>query len=243
MNLKRYTRQIIVKEFGEIGQQTLSKKHVVVIGGGGLGSNSANILVRIGIGTIDIIDGDLLDITNLHRMSIFNEEDIDQPKYKVLSEKLKKINSEVKVRGINKRVNKKNIESVIKNVDLILDGTDNLETRFLINEFAVKKKIPWIYAGIHSTVGMIMGIIPKKTPCLKCISQNIINRKQIEIPVIGNLPVITASIQCSEALKILLGELTSGLIIYDIWNQQFEKLDIKRNKECSCCGKELYELL
>jgi adenylyltransferase/sulfurtransferase len=243
MNLKRYIRQIIVKEFGEKGQETLSKKNVVIIGGGGLGSNCANILLRIGIGIIDIIDDDILDITNLHRMSIFNEEDIGQPKCKVLAEKLKKINSEIKVRGINKRVNEKNIESVIKDVDLILDGTDNLETRFLINEFAVKKKIPWIYAGVNSTVGMIMGIIPKQTPCLKCISQNVTNRKQIEIPVIGNLPVTTASIQCSEAIKILLDELPSGLIIYDIWNQQFEKLNIKRNKECSCCGKELYELL
>ena len=243
MNLKRYRRQILVEELGENGQKTLSKKHVVVIGGGGLGSNSANILVRIGIGSIDIVDDDILDITNLHRMSIFNEEDIGQAKSKVLAKKLRKINSEVKVRGIKKRINKENIESVINPVDLILDGTDNLETRFLINEFAVKNKIPWIYAGVHSTVGMVMGIIPKKTPCLKCISQSITNKKQIEIPVIGNLPITTSSIQCSEALKVLLGGFPSGLIIYDIWNQRFEKLKIKRNRECKCCSKELFELL
>jgi len=243
MNLNRYKRQIIVEELGKKGQQILSKKHIVVIGGGGLGSNSSNILVRLGIGSIDIIDDDPLDVTNLHRMSIFDEEDIGQPKSKVLAEKLQEINSDVTVRGIKKRVDKENIESVVKHADVILDGTDNLETRFLINEFAVKKKFPWIYAGVHSTVGMIMGIIPKKTPCLKCISQSIINRKQIEIPVLGNLPVTIASIQCSEALKVLLGKLPSGLIIYDIWNQRFETLNIKRNQECKCCSKELFELL
>lgn len=243
MNLRRYKRQILVEELGEKGQQILSKKHAVVIGGGGLGSNSSNILVRIGVGSIDIIDDDPLDITNLHRMSILNEEDIGQSKSKVLAEKLQDINSEVTVRGIKKKINKENIESVVKHADVILDGTDNLETRFLINEFAVKKKFPWIYAGVHSTVGMIMGIVPKKTPCLKCISQSIVNRKQIEIPVLGNLPVTIASIQCSEALKLLLGKLPSGLIIYDIWNQRFELLNIKRNQNCKCCSEELFELL
>jgi len=243
MNLERYRRQILVEEFGKKGQQTLSKKHVVVIGGGGLGSNSANILVRLGIGSIDIIDDDSLDLTNLHRMSIFSEEDIGKPKSKVLAEKLKTINSEVTVRGIKKRVNKENIKLIIKHADVILDGTDNLETRFLINEFAVKKKFPWIYAGVHSTVGMIMGIVPKQTPCLKCISQNIVDKKQIETPVLGNLPVTIASIQCLEALKVLLGKLPSGLIIYDVWNQRFEQLNIKRNQECKCCGKESFELL
>ncbi len=243
MNLKRYKRQILVEELGEKGQQILSKKHAVVIGGGGLGSNSSNILVRIGIGSIDIIDDDPLDITNLHRMSILNEEDVGQPKSKVLAEKLKDINSEVSVRGIRKRVNKENIESVVKHADVILDGTDNLGTRFLINEFAVKKKFPWIYAGVNSTVGMIMGIVPKKTPCLKCISQSIVNREQIEIPVLGNLPAIIASIQCSEAIRVLLGKLPSGLIMYDIWNQRFEQLNIKRNQNCKCCSKEIFELL
>jgi molybdopterin/thiamine biosynthesis adenylyltransferase len=88
-----------------------------------------------------------------------------------------------------------------------------------------------------------MGIVPKQTPCLKCISQTIVNREQIEIPVLGNLPATIASIQCSEALKVLLGKLPSGLIIYDIWNQRFEQLNIKRNKKCECCSKELFELL
>lgn len=243
MNVNRYRRQILVKELNEKGQHILSKKHVVIIGIGGLGSNSANILVRTGVGSIDIIDYDLLDLTNLHRMSIFNEKDGGKLKCKILEKKLQRVNSEVTVRGIKKRITKENIESAVRNADVILDGTDNMETRFLINEVAVKNNISWIYAGIHTTVGMVMGIVPKQTPCLKCISHSIADNKTGEIPVLGNLPVTIASIQCTETLKLLLGKQLFGLITYDIWNQRFEQINIKRNPEYICCGKELFELI
>ena len=242
MNYERYKRQIIVKEFGKHGQDILTNKHVVIIGGGGLGSNSSDILVRIGIGSIDIVDNDSVELINLHRTSIYNEEDIGKPKSQILEEKLRLINSEVTVKGIKKRVTKENIESIVKNADIILDGTDNMETRFLINDVSVKNDIPWIYTGVHSTVGMIMGIIPKQTPCLKCISQSI-PEKIGEIPVFGNLPLTIASIQCTEAIKLLLGKQPSGLIIYDIWKQHFEQMNIKRNPECKCCSKEIFECL
>lgn len=243
MNVNRYRRQILVKRLGEKGQHILSEKHVVVIGCGGLGSNSANILVRTGIGSIDIVDDDSLDLTNLHRTSLFNEEDIGKPKCQILEEKLQQINSEVTVRGIKKRITKENIESAVKHADIILDGTDNMETRFLINEVAVKSNIPWIYAGVHTTVGMVIGIVPRQTPCLKCMSHSIVDNKTDEIPVLGNLPVTIASIQCTEAMKILLGKQLSGLIMYDIWKQRFEQMNVKRNPECTCCGKEQFELL
>jgi adenylyltransferase/sulfurtransferase len=236
MNLERYRRQILVEEIGKKGQQTLSEKHVVVIGGGGLGSNSANILVRTGIGSIDIIDDDLLDLTNLHRTSLFNEKDIGKLKCQILEEKLQHVNSEVTVRGIKKRITKENIESTLTNADIILDGTDNMKTRFLINEIAIKNNIPWIYAGVHTTIGMVMGIISKQTPCLVCISHSIEENKISEIPVMSNIPVIIASIQVTEAMKILLGKQLSGLIIYDAWKQHFENMNIKRNTKCTCCG-------
>jgi len=242
MNIDRYHRQILVKELGKSGQKTISSKHVLIIGGGGLGSNSSEILTRLGVGHIDIVDDDPVDITNIHRTSVFTEEDVGKQKCNVLRDRLQKINSEIKITSIKKRIKKNNILPIIKNVDLILDGTDNMQTRFLINEISIKNNIPWIYAGIYSTVGMIMGILPKKTPCLKCVSQNIPNKSE-EIPVMGNLPLTTASIQCSEAIKILLGKQISGLIIYDIWKQNFEKISIKRNPKCSCCDKELFEYL
>lgn len=241
--MNRYKRQILVKELGEKGQHILSEKHVIILGCGGLGSNSANILIRIGIGSIYIVDDDSLDLTNLHRTSLFNEEDTGKSKCQILEEKLQKINSEVTVKGIKKRITKENIESVVKRADIILDGTDNMETRFLINEVAVKSNIPWIYAGVHSTVGMVMGIIPGQTPCLKCISHSIVDNKKGEIPVLGNLPVIIASIQCTEAMKIFLGKQLSGMIMYDIWKQRFEQIELKRNPDCMCCGKERFEFL
>jgi adenylyltransferase/sulfurtransferase len=119
MNLERYRRQILVEEFGEREQRILSKKHVVVIGLGGLGSHSSNILVRAGIGSIEIIDDDPVELTNLHRTSILDEEDIGKPKSKILEEKLKKVNSDVKINGIKRRVTRENIESIMKNSDVV----------------------------------------------------------------------------------------------------------------------------
>ncbi len=243
MNLERYRRQILVKELGEKGQSTLLKKHVVIIGGGGLGSNSANILVRAGIGSIDIIDYDVLDLSNIHRTSIFDEEDIGKSKSQILGKKLQLINTEATVKGLKRRITKENIESTIKHADIILDGTDNMETRFLINEAAVKNRIPWIYAGVHTTNGMVMGIIPKQTPCLKCISHNYSDKKIGEIPIFANLPLTIASIQCVEAFKILQEKQVSGLIIYDIWKQNFDQIIIKRNPKCTCCCTEEFEFL
>ena len=242
MDLERYRRQILVKEFGKHGQEILSKKHVVIIGGGGLGSNSSEILARLGVGRIDVVDDDHVELSNLHRTSIFNEEDVGRLKYQILEEKLQKINSKIKVQGIKQRVTKENIQSIVKNADIILDGTDNMQTRFLINDVSIKNNIPWIYAGLYSTVGMVMGILPKQSPCLKCISQSIPEKTGV-IPVLGNLPLTTASIECTEAIKLLLGKPLSGLIIYDIWKQQFEKITIKRNPKCSCCGREIFEYI
>jgi adenylyltransferase/sulfurtransferase len=242
MDFTRYSRQIILEELGEAGQKLLSQKHAVIIGGGGLGSNSSEILTRLGIGHIDIVDDDKIDITNLHRTSLFNEEDIGQHKTTILEKKLQKINSEVTINGINQHVTKDNIESFTKNADIILDGTDSMQTRFLLNETAVKHNIFWVYAGVYATVGMVMGIQPAITPCLKCISQNI-SHKTDTIPVLGNLPLTIASIQCIEALKLLLGNHTPGLIIYDIWKQQFEQISIQKNPNCTCCTRKQFKLL
>jgi len=242
MDFERYQRQILVKEFGKNGQEILSRKHIVIIGGGGLGSNSSELLVRLGVGRIDIVDDDPVEITNLHRTSLFNEEDVGQFKCQILEEKLQKINSEITIKAVKQRVTKENILSIVKNADIILDGTDNMQTRFLINDTSIKNDIPWIYAGVYSTVGMVMGILPKKTPCLKCISQSI-PEKTGETPVLGNLTSITASIQCTEAIKILLEKQLSGLIIYDIWKQQFDQISIQKNPTCSCCENEIFEFL
>ena len=243
MNLERYKRQILVKEIGKPGQEILSKKHVVVIGGGGLGSNSANFLVRTGIKSIDIVDYDKVDLSNLHRTTIFTEDDVGKLKAAVLEERLRQINPEVVVRGVEKKVTKQNIESLVNHADIILDGTDNLETRFLINDVAVKHNIPWVYAGVFSTIGMVMCVIPKRTPCFKCVSPVLPSPPVGNTPVLGILPGLIAAVQCTEAIKILLEKPCSGLLIYDTWRQCFDQLAVQRNPACSCCAKGVFEFL
>jgi len=238
MEKDRYRRQILVKEFGQKGQKLLTSTHVTLIGGGGLGSNSANLLVRMGIGNLDIIDYDKIDTTNLHRTTIFSEKDIGKHKALVLKEKLQLVNSNVKITAVIKKVTSKNVDSLIHSTDLIIDGTDNMSLRFLINEKSVEHDIPWVYAGVYGTVGMVMAILPKKTACFRCITPRIPGSNTQEIPVLGTLPSVISSIQCNEAIKIILSKQPSGLLIYDVWNQCFDVLDIKRNPYCSLCGKK-----
>jgi molybdopterin/thiamine biosynthesis adenylyltransferase len=234
----RYQRQILVRELGQSGQDLLATKHAIVIGGGGLGSNSASLLVRMGMGHIDIIDYDTVEITNLHRTSVFSEQDIGKSKALVLQQRLKDVNTSVQVKGINKKVTPVTIEALISDADVIIDGTDSIPLRLLINEASLHHNLPWVYAGVYETVGMVMGILPKKTPCFQCITQKIPQTKTQKIPVLGSLPATIAAIQCNETIKILLGKQPKGLIIYDVWNQCFDTMDIKRNPCCPTCGKK-----
>jgi len=236
MTIDRYRRQTLVKEFGLKGQEILATKQAVVIGGGGLGSHCASLLVRMGIGSIDIVDNDSVDITNLHRTAVFSESDIGKSKALILQEKLHAVNTIVRVKGINQKVTSENIDSLIKKADVIVDGTDNIALRHLINQASVKNHVPWVYAGVYETVGMVMGIIPGKTPCFQCIAQTIPASSPGEIPVLGSLPAAIASIQCNETLKLLLGKPLTGLIIYDVWKQCFEIIDIQKNPQCPMCG-------
>jgi molybdopterin-synthase adenylyltransferase len=236
MTIDRYRRQTMVKEFGSKGQELLATKHAVVIGGGGLGSHSASLLVRMGIGSIDIVDNDIVDITNLHRTAVFSESDIGKSKALALQEKLQKANTSVRIKGMNQKVTSENLESLVKKADVIVDGTDSIALRRLINETSIHTHVPWVYAGVYETVGMVMGILPGKTPCFQCITQTIPTSSPGEIPVFGSLPAITASIQTNEVLKLLLGKPLAGLIIYDVWKQCFETIDIQRNPQCPICG-------
>jgi adenylyltransferase/sulfurtransferase len=238
MRQDRYRRQTLVNGFGRRGQKILTSKHAVLIGCGGLGSNSANLLIRMGIGSMDIIDYDSIDITNLHRTAVFSELDVGKSKATILQEKLQTINTNVQIRGIDKKVTPKNITTLIQHADIVIDGTDNIPLRLLINKVTQKNNIPWVYAGVYETVGMVMAILPKKTACFQCISPTIPDSKNKEIPILGSLPAIIAAIQCNEMIKVLLGKQPTGLIIYDAWNQCFDILDVKRNPRCPICIKK-----
>jgi len=180
--LERYSRQILLSEIGREGQKKLLSSTVAIIGCGALGTVIANSLVRAGVGRVKIVDRDYIEPNNLQRQVLFDEEDIAKglPKAIAAAEKLRKVNSQVELEPIVADVNPDNIERIIGDVDLVMDGTDNFETRFLINDACVKHDIPWVYGAVIATYGMTMTILPHRTPCFRCFLA--------EMPVPGSTP-------------------------------------------------------
>ena len=247
----RYLSQIVFPEIGKEGQEKIKNAKVIVIGCGALGCAIANNLVRAGIGKIKIVDRDLVEISNLQRQILYDEEDVREriPKSIAAKRKLEKINSEVKIEAIVSDVNFRNIEDLIKDCDIVLDGTDNFETRFLINEACVKHEIPWIYGAVIGGAGSTATIIPEKTPCLRCIIEEIPSPGNLPtcdtLGVLNTIPATIASIQTTEALKIILENenLNNDLILIDLWSSSWEKIKIERKRNCPVCVKKKYIFL
>ena len=245
----RYSRQAIFPGIGEEGQAKLLSSSVVIIGCGALGSNIATFLVRAGVGKIKIIDRDFIEYHNLHRQVLFDEDDIKArlPKAIAAERHLRKVNSSIEIEGIVADVNYTNIEGFCRGADVILDGLDNLETRFLINDVALKHKIPWVYGGAIASSGMTMNIIPDETPCFRCISPVLPEFGTTPTcetaGVVGTAPAVIGSLQATEALKILIGseEVSRTLIIVDVWKVTLDCVNIKPRKDCPACqGKYEY---
>lgn len=244
----RYSRQTLLKNIQKDGQEKLAKSHVVVIGCGALGTTIANNLVRGGIGHIRVVDRDIVELNNLQRQNLFDESDVGFPKASVAVKKLERINSEIKIEPVVKDVNHENIENIIKDMDLVLDGTDNMLIRFLINDACIKHDIPWIYGGAIETYGITMNIVPHKTPCFRCLIQDLPEAGSLTtcdtVGVLNTIPSIFGSIQSTEALKVLLGkELNKDVLTYDVWTHNFNSIKIKRRTDCDCCGKHNFEFL
>jgi len=243
---KRYEKHILLGEIGRDGQKKLMNSKVVIIGCGATGSVTAINMVRSGIGEVTIIDRDIVDESNLQRQILFDEEDIGKEKALIAEKRLKKANSFSKVKGIVDHVCPSNIENLIKKNDIVLDCTDNMETRFLINDACVKMNLPWIYCGAIATYGMVKAIIPKKTACLRCIFPSIpANLPTCDTAgILTTVPVILASIQSTIAIKYIVERSVDGnLIMYDPWHNHFDSIDIERRKDCKCCGKGIYDFL
>lgn len=243
--MQRYSRQIILKEIRKNGQRKLLNSKVVIIGCGALGTVSANNLARSGVGKITVVDRDIIELNNLQRQILFDEEDVGKPKAEVVKEKLQKINSEIEVVAKVEDVNYTNVEELIKGNDLVLDATDNMETRFLLNDACVKNKIPFIYGGAIATYGM--AFVNGKS-CFRCIFPKLPKRGSLPtcdtFGILNTVPCIIASIQITEALKILLGKIpTNDLIIFDVWNLELRKIKVSKAKNCPCCVKKNYEFL
>lgn len=249
---ERYSRQVLLREIGEEGQKRLLESTVAIIGCGATGSVVANNLTRAGIGKILIIDRDFVEPNNLQRQMLFDEDDVGVPKAIAASEKLRRVNSDVEIEDIVKDLNHTNAEKIMSGMDLVLDGTDNMQTRFLVNDVCVKNGIIWIYAGAVGTHGMTMPIIPGTTPCLRCFLPDAPEPGSLPtcdtVGVLNTITSIIASIESTEAIKILLGNKTtsnaeSNLIVYDAWSNTFENMRMMREKGCRCCVEHKFDFL
>ncbi len=247
--LARYSRQMLYEKIGVDGQRRLGASRVVLIGCGALGSILADTLVRAGVGHLRICDRDYLELNNLQRQVLFDEEDIaaDLPKAEAAAAKLAKINSEVTVEAVVVDVNPTNIERLAERADLILDGTDNFETRFLINDLAVKTHRPWVYGAVIGATGLCMTIIPHDTPCLRCVFEEApppeMNPTCDTAGVLGPAVQLVAGFQAIEAIKLLTGnkdQINRHLVNIDAWSGRVTNVKVQSacdKGNCPCCKR------
>jgi molybdopterin-synthase adenylyltransferase len=253
--LERYSRQIRFPGIGKDGQKRLLDSHVTLCGCGALGTVLANVLVRAGVGHLRVVDRDFIEISNLQRQVLFDEQDVAEnlPKAEAAARKLEAINSSVHVEPVVTDIDRTNILDLVHDADLILDGTDNFEIRYLINDVAVKLNKPWVYGGCIGSHGQTMTILPGETPCLRCVFEaapapgesGTCETAGVLSPIVN----IIASFQATEALKILAGKrerINRELIFLDVWDNVQRRIKIaplKGKVDCPCCGRRKFEWL
>lgn len=258
--LRRYHRQMILPDFGPDGQRRLAGAHAVVLGCGALGCSIADLLARAGVGTISLIDRDIVELTNLQRQSLFDERDAAEgtPKAEAAKHRLEKINSAVRLRAMVADFTPGNAERLLFRTEerppsVLIDGTDNFETRYLLNDIAVKHGVPYVYGAAVGTRGMQTSILPGRTPCLRCTFE--------EPPppgasptcdtagVFGPVIAVIAAHEASDAIKIMLGRddlLAMSLLDLDLWSGRQRRVDLSAQgprADCPCCSARRFEFL
>tara|TARA_B100001564_G_scaffold178000_1_gene149616 strand:- start:92 stop:829 length:738 start_codon:yes stop_codon:yes gene_type:complete len=235
--IERFSRQLVLKNIGANGQKKILSSKILIVGVGGLGCPAAENLVRAGIGTIGLIDDDIINLSNIHRQSLFNSKDVKKSKVSVAAKKLKEINPLTKIKTYRLRLNKKNIKNIIKNYEIIIDGSDNFETKFLINDYCIKLKKKLITGAISKFDGHVFtfDFKDKKTASLKNfyqerkISDDILNCEFDG--VIGTTASIVGTTQANEALKMIMEigqNLKNQILIIDLLNLNFRKVKFKK---------------
>ena len=241
----RYSIQLLLKEIGREGQRRLEESRVAVIGIGALGSVSSNMLARAGVGTLRLIDRDFLEINNLQRQILFDENDLraNLPKAIAAKNKLSEINSEIKLEAEVADLNADSIEELLSGVDLIVDGTDNFETRFLLNDYALLKRIPWIYGGAVRMEGMSYVVLPGEGPCLRCLFGEVPSLEDTQtcdqVGILAPVAHLIASFQTVEAIKILAGQksfVDRQLWKVDLWSREFKAISVDHLRASPCSG-------
>ncbi|GAB4148500.1 MAG: thiazole biosynthesis adenylyltransferase ThiF [Planctomycetaceae bacterium] len=246
---ERYSKQILFADFDRERQKKLASSRVLLCGCGALGTVLADSLTRAGVGFLRIVDRDFVEVSNLQRQILFDEDDVASqlPKAICAAEKLRRINSGITIEPIVADIDYTNIERFADGVDLILDGTDNFEIRFLINDTSLQMGIPWIYAGVIGSHGQLMTIFPHETACLRCLMENVPEPGSTETcdtaGVLGPAVNVIASLEAVEALKILSGQrerVDPVLTIVDVWDGTFRRMnlgDLRENANCPACKK------
>jgi molybdopterin-synthase adenylyltransferase len=250
---ERYSRQVLFREIGREGQQRLNAARVLIVGCGALGAAHIEMLARAGVGELRIVDRDFVELTNLQRQTLYTERDAADrlPKAIAAESRVAEINSSISVDAIVADVSNSNVEALLTGCDLVLDGTDNFQIRYLLNDAAIKLGIPWIYGAAVSSYGTTMTIRPGVTPCLRCIFN--------EMPDAGSSPtcdtagvlmpiIMTVSAtQVTEAIKLLVGDIDSlhgSLMQFDVWANDRQRIKLgKPREDCPACGRREFEFL
>jgi adenylyltransferase/sulfurtransferase len=241
--IKRYSRHILLPEVGGKGQKKIASAKVFIVGAGGLGSPAALYLAAAGVGTIGLIDGDVVDLSNLQRQVIHHTPDVSRPKIDSAREKMTQLNPDVNVVTMYDRLTAKNALNAVKDYDIIIDGTDNFPSKFLINDTAVLAKKPLIHGGILRFVGQVLTILPGQSACYRCLFKapppaGVVPSCQ-EAGVLGALAGVIGTIQATEALKLILGvgqPLTDRLLTYDALATRFRNIPLRKNPQCPVCS-------
>ena len=241
-SLIRYSRQIILKNIGTFGQKKILNSKVLIVGAGGLGCPVADLLARSGVGEIGIIDYDKVSLSNIHRQTLYTTKDVNKYKVNVVKKRLNLINKDIKINTYNKKASEKNLNNVIKKYNIIVDGSDNFKTKFLLNKFSLKLKKVLIVGAISKFDGHIFtfNFNSRKSPCLKCFyqsepSDDILNCETEGI--LGSTANIVGALQVNEILKKILNigkDLKSNILIIDLLNLKFRKVLFKKRKNCIC---------
>ena len=254
-NARRYARQTAFEGLGADGQRRLLAARVLLVGVGGLGSWTAELLARAGLGRLRIADADVVELANLHRQALYDESDAQRrrPKVHAAADRLRCINADLAVEPVAERVEAGNIARLAEGVDVILDGTDNFAARLLINDYCVRAGVPWVFAGVVGAEGQVMTILPGRTACLRCLHEGRPTDAEELAPqamgVLGPAVATVAAFQAAEAMKLLAGRLDAvspWLTKVDLWRNTVRSIAIgpdTRDPSCVCCGRRRFEHL
>ncbi len=242
--LQRYSRQMLVPQIGREGQEKLSTARVGLIGCGALGSFISIHLVRAGIGFVRIVDKDQPELHNLHRQVLFTEEDVARriSKAEAAAIHLREANSRVTVEPVVASVGGDNLPELASDLDILVDGTDNFATRFVINEYAVGRCMPWVYGGVIRSSGMSMTIVPGDGPCLRCLIHELPGPEQSPTAdvagVLSTAVAVVAAIEANEVIKLIVDPAARNrhLMMVDVWDLKLDRLEVPRDPDCISCG-------